>query len=158
VPQPPANPAEPNDPAEPTEPTDPTDTEEPEKIVINASDIATTIRGEVYTSVKQPDGSFLLTLPNGTDISAVKLNIKLPAGASIAPDISAPVDFSTGSVTFTVTASDGTKSTIKIAVHITAPEVTSQDKSGGSGGGCGAGNMIFALLMLTPVVLLKKRV
>lgn len=72
----------------------------------------------------QPDGTYLLTLPTGSDRTNVKLDIKLPPGATIEPDPAEGVDFSNGPVDFTITAEDGTAQVITIRVLVETPAPT----------------------------------
>lgn len=44
-----------------------------------------------------------LPVPFGADLSALTGSITIPDGATVSPDLSSPVDFSSGTVTFTVT-------------------------------------------------------
>ncbi|MDL2264321.1 hypothetical protein LJC31_06675, partial [Synergistaceae bacterium OttesenSCG-928-I11] len=101
-------------------------------LVVNApSNIATangfsvTLDGTVYAAELQSGNSYLITLPLGTDLTAVNLDIALPDGATVQP--AGPIDFSNGPVTITVTAQDGTTTmTYTLEIRTKAP-VTSGD-------------------------------
>jgi hypothetical protein len=56
-------------------------------------------------------------LPTGTDLSALKIDMTLPAGAKIDPPITGLLDFSKGPITFTVTAEDG-RTTAAITISV----------------------------------------
>jgi hypothetical protein len=90
--------------------------------------ISTTIGGVKIWAQAQPDGSWLITVPHGTDISKLIINIILPTGAKVSPASGGTHDFSGGkTVGFTVTAEDGyTTKTIKVAVKVSEPEPTEQ--------------------------------
>lgn len=61
-----------------------------------------TINGQSAT-INQTTGTINLTLPAGTNISDLAVNVALPQGAVVDPASNSTVDFSKGSVIFTVT-------------------------------------------------------
>jgi hypothetical protein len=100
--------------------------------------------GGGYTLSQQGDGSWLISVPNGTNLKNLKLIFTLPDGASIMPDDStgAGHDFSDDAKTpfegYIVTASDGhSTGTYKVRVRekaapadvITTSELVSGDAS-----------------------------
>lgn len=89
------------------------------------SGVSITLGGTVYQSQVQPDGTYLITLSAGTNLSAIKLGMTLPAGATISPSLDSPFDFTEENPrTFTITAEDGTTQreiSIKIAVDQANP-------------------------------------
>jgi hypothetical protein len=93
------------------------------------TDIAITIGGEGHEATNESNGAYVITLPVGTDLTALKLNLELPAGATIDPPITGLLDFSEGPITFTVTAEDGhTQTKITIFVDLDAPSSTVVEK------------------------------
>ncbi|MDR1740691.1 MAG: autotransporter adhesin family protein [Synergistaceae bacterium] len=59
------------------------------------------------TMVEQPDGTWLITAPEGADLSSLALTFALPDGSTISPENGSVQDFSKGAVKYTVTAPDG---------------------------------------------------
>ena len=92
--------------------------------------VRVTFGGNEYQAQRQPDGStYLITLPPGSDLSAIKLDIELPYRATISPDLSKPFDFaSEGTRKFTITAEDGA-TTKNIYITITAPSAPSAERA-----------------------------
>lgn len=88
--------------------------------------ITVAIGGTMCEAEKQPDGDYLILLSAGTDptlLNDLPLDIALPKGATISPDLKSGVDFSNGPVTFTITAEDKkTRKTITITVRISEPQ------------------------------------
>ena len=84
-----------------------------------------TLGGNAYSAQTQPDGTYLITLPSGTDLKAIKINMTLPKGATISPGLSSPFNFaSENPKKFTITAEDGTTKkviTIQIIVPVDPP-------------------------------------
>ncbi|MDR1732613.1 MAG: hypothetical protein LBR61_11030, partial [Synergistaceae bacterium] len=76
--------------------------------------VATGDGGNVNCNIeRQPDGTWILVLPNGTDLSNLVLNFTLPdAGTQISPLNGSAQDFSNGRVVYyTVISTDGTQTT-----------------------------------------------
>ena len=92
--------------------------------------VGVTLGGKPYNAQRQPDGTtYLITLPSGTDLKAIKINMTLPAGATISPDLSKPFDFaSEGTKKFTITAEDKTTKK-EITITITAPTEPPTEKA-----------------------------
>ncbi|MDR3355281.1 MAG: InlB B-repeat-containing protein [Synergistaceae bacterium] len=82
------------------------------------SDVSVTIGGSSYGALKQADGSYLIVLSAGSSSASVSVGMNLPPGATVAPDISFPIDFSNGPVTFVITSPDGRTTTMRIEVEI----------------------------------------
>ena len=68
--------------------------------------ISVSIGGTSYPAEKQSDGTYLIILPNGTDLTNIPVDIAPPKGGTVSPDLSKGADFSKGPITFTVTAED----------------------------------------------------
>ena len=77
------------------------------------------VSGTTYEAEKQTDGTYLIVLPYGTDLTNIPVIITPPKGGSVSPDLSLGADFSHGPVTFTVTAADG-KTTKEYTLEIGA--------------------------------------
>jgi hypothetical protein len=81
-----------------------------------------TLSGTKIKAEKQADGTYLIVLPAGTDITALKPVFALSAGATVSPENGSAQDFSKGPVTYAVTAAD--KTTVKsftVAVKTASP-------------------------------------
>lgn len=81
--------------------------------VTHASNIkqitAFTIEGQVVaTSIDQINHTIAVTMPYGTDLSNLAPTITVSDQATVSPASGQPVNFSTGAITFTVTAGDET--------------------------------------------------
>jgi len=83
-----------------------------------------TLSQDVYGLINSDSGSILLTVPYGTDISALIPSI-LHSGAAIVPVSDLSSDYSSGSVTYTVIAQDSSKKEYSVSVAI-APVSTSK--------------------------------
>ena len=93
--------------------------------VTTPTGISVTIGGTTYRAELQTDGTYLITLPAGSNLSALPLAVGLPAGATISPALPGPFDFTNGPLSFTITAADGTTTgTIQIAVVAENPAPT----------------------------------
>jgi len=81
------------------------------------------VNGTKYNLVKQADGSWLITVPYGTDLTKIILTFTLPnSGAKITPANGGTHDFSGGkTIKFTVTSADGSK-TQTYEIRVTARE------------------------------------
>ena len=110
-----------NKPVTPPPPPPPTDP----STLTTPSGVCATLGSTVYNAQTQPDGTYLIPLPSGTDLKAIKIGMTLPAGATISPDLSKPFDFaSEGTKKFTITAEDKTTKkviTIQIIVTVDPP-------------------------------------
>ena len=82
------------------------------------SGFSLTLGGVAYVATEQADGSLLIVVPYGTDLTKLAPTFTLPAGAVCVPASGTPQDF-TKPVTYTVTAADGkTKQTYTIVVKV----------------------------------------
>ena len=96
--------------------------------------IAVMIGGMTREAEKQADGTYLIVLTHGTDLTNVAVSIAPPKGSTVSPDLSKGVDFSKGPVKFTITAED--KKTTKeytlaiITENAPGPDVQSGDIAG----------------------------
>lgn len=59
--------------------------------------------------INNDENTVVFTVPFGTDISALKVNVTVSPDATVEPADGATVDFSSGPVDFTVTAADGSE-------------------------------------------------
>ena len=75
-----------------------------------------TLSGTIYPATIQPDGSLLIILPFGTDITNLAPTFTLPTGAKSDPASGAAQGF-TNPVTYTITAADG-KTTVTYVVVV----------------------------------------
>lgn len=66
--------------------------------------------------IDEASNTVTLPVPFGADLTALTGNITVPTGATVTPDLSSPVDFSNGPVTFTVT-NDPTTTTYTVSVE-----------------------------------------
>jgi hypothetical protein len=83
------------------------------------TEISVTLSGAKIKAEKQTDGTWLIVLPAGSNVTALQLSFTLPAGATISPSNNSAQDFSNGSVTYTITAQDGTtKAKIVVVVKV----------------------------------------
>ncbi len=80
------------------------------------SSVKVVIDGTEHTGTAQPDGTILITVPAGTDISNLTPSIAVSAGATYTPK--GPHDFTKGPLEITVTAQDGTTKKYKIGVVV----------------------------------------
>jgi hypothetical protein len=84
--------------------------------------ISVTLNGTTYKVERQTDGTYLFTLPAGTDITALKVKFTLPYGATMTPTNESAQDFSKGPVSYIITAEDGTtKIIVKLAARVEVP-------------------------------------
>ena len=112
------------------------------------AEISITLSGKTFEAVLQADGSYLLTLPKKTDVSALEVYFYLPLGASISPANGSPQDFSAGSVLYSITAANGTMENYTVIVELSS--------SSGGGGGCNVGYGFLAFTFIIPFVLKGK--
>ena len=96
--------------------------------------VSITVGGDSYRAPKQADGSYLIVLSPGSSNVSIKVGMDLPPGTIVTPDISFPMDFSNGPVTFVITLPDGRMTTARIAVevaqrHNAKDETVSEDGS-----------------------------
>jgi hypothetical protein len=82
------------------------------------TEISVTLSGAKIKAEKQTDGTWLIVLPAGSNVTALQLSFTLPAGATISPSNNSAQDFSSGPVTYTITAEDGTAAEIVVAVKV----------------------------------------
>lgn len=71
--------------------------------------------------------SYTMTVPGGTDITAIKFTFALPAGATAKPTSGSTQNF-TNPVTYTVTAEDGSTQTFTVRVVYQTTWTTSQSR------------------------------
>lgn len=64
------------------------------------------INGQL-ASIEHTTGTVTMTLPAGTSLSALQVNLTLPEGTTVNPESGSTVDFSAGPVVFTTVASNG---------------------------------------------------
>lgn len=83
--------------------------------------VSTTVDGTKIPGELQPDGTYLITVPYGTDISNLSVDVTPPKGGSVSPDMPVSHDFTKGPLTFTVTAEDGSKKDYTIKVQVENP-------------------------------------
>ncbi|MDR1376612.1 MAG: hypothetical protein LBJ22_03795 [Synergistaceae bacterium] len=102
--------------------------------------ISVTLSGAKIEAERQTDGTWLVILPTGTDVTALRLSFLLPAGATISPANNSAQDFSRAPVTYTVTAEDRTTTTkIVIAVKVDSPVPTERQYFSTTPGLCEVG-------------------
>ncbi|WP_132434880.1 DUF5018 domain-containing protein, partial [Natronoflexus pectinivorans] len=70
------------------------------------------------TVIDDEENTILVIMPTGADISEVTPAISISEGASIEPNIGEAVDFSGGSVTFTVTAENGQTRAYEVTLEV----------------------------------------
>ena len=125
----------------------------------------TVLNGITYTAVRQPGGSFLLTVPAGTNISALSVFFGLPPMATMRPANGSVQNFSAGPVTYTITAANRvTTRNIDVRVVVEgggAPgDGDNGDNVGNVGGsgssGCNAGFAALGLLLAVPFFVRKR--
>ena len=93
------------------------------------SGVGATLGATPYAAQTQPDGTYLITLPSGTDLKAIKINMTLPTGATISPDLSGTYNFaSENPKKFTITAQDGTTKKV-ITIRVIAPAEPPTEKT-----------------------------
>jgi hypothetical protein len=85
------------------------------------TEITVTVGGSKYPAELQNNGDYLITVPVGTDITALPLAIALPEGVSLSPPTDAPFDFSGGPLAFTLTAADGTTREFSVEIRVDVP-------------------------------------
>ena len=110
---------------QPVEPPDPP--VEPSTLT-TPSNVGVTLSGVTHPAQIQADGTYLITLPAGTSLNSLTLDMTLPSGATISPSLANPFDFiSENPRKFTITAEDRiTKQEIgiKIATEQVNPDPT----------------------------------
>lgn len=79
---------------------------EPRASEIRIANVAATIHGVRYKAEYQPDASWLLIVPDGTDVRMLAVTFDIPAGAICVPPSGSTVDFSQPFL-YTVTSADG---------------------------------------------------
>jgi hypothetical protein len=95
-----------------------------------------TLAGVSYPIEKQSDGSWLIVVPFGTDLTSLAITFALPTGATCQPPSGSPQDFSGGPITYTVTSANGTKTEqYVVRVNAAPATVTPGDIVDASGGG-----------------------
>jgi hypothetical protein len=95
-----------------------------------------TLAGVSYPIEKQSDGSWLVVVPYGTDITSLAITFALPTGAKSVPASGSDQDFSGGPITYTVTSANGTKTEqYVIRVNAAPATVTPGDIVDATGGG-----------------------
>jgi hypothetical protein len=99
------------------------------------TEISVTLNGTKIAAHKQVDGTYLVTVPAGTDITALPVVISFPSG-TVSPASGSPQDFSDGPVTYTLTAQNGTTAKITVAVKIAAPLPTEKNYFSGLTSDC----------------------
>ena len=93
------------------------------------SGVCATLGATPYAAQTQPDGTYLITLPSGTDLKAIKINMTLPTGATISPGLSGTYNFaSENPKKFTITAQDGTTKKV-ITIQVIAPTEPPTEKT-----------------------------
>ncbi len=87
------------------------------------TNVSATVGGEKIDAEKQTDGkTFLITVPAGTDISKLPINMTLPTGATSVPKLPTSHDFTKGPLEVTITAQDSkTTVTYTIDVKVESP-------------------------------------
>ncbi|MCC8360643.1 DUF4960 domain-containing protein [Salinimicrobium sediminilitoris] len=75
---------------------------------------------EANGSIDQENKRVTVSVPGGTDLSAVEVNLALPNGATVTPTANGVVDFSNGPVTFTVTLNNNS---VDYVVTVTEPQI-----------------------------------
>ncbi len=94
---------------------------------------AFSIPGQVLSIVSEANHTVAVTMPYGTDVTALAPSITLSGGASISPQGGTAQNF-TGNVTYTVTAQDGTTSQVwTVAVVLEAAPPSAPTMTGGTG-------------------------
>ncbi|MCL1875645.1 MAG: rhodanese-like domain-containing protein [Synergistaceae bacterium] len=109
-------------------------------------EVSITMSGKTYEAVLQEDGSYLITLPKKTNVSALEVYFYLPLGASVSPANGSPQDFTSGSVLYSITSANGTMDNYIVAVELFSH----------SGGGCNAGFFVIVLFGIAPIVRRRK--
>ena len=109
---------------------DPVDPPQP-STVTTPGKISVTIGGKTYEAEKQTDGTYLIVLPHGTDLTNVPVNVTPPKGGSVSPDLSKGADFSKGPIKFTITAEDK-KTTKEYTLEIVTENAPGPDVESGS--------------------------
>ena len=75
---------------------------------------------EANGSIDQENKRVTVSVPGGTDLSAVEVNLSVPNGATVTPTANGVVDFSNGPVTFTVTLNNNS---VDYVVTVTEPQI-----------------------------------
>ncbi|MCY2687981.1 DUF4960 domain-containing protein [Salinimicrobium sp. TH3] len=75
---------------------------------------------EANGTIDQENKRVTVSVPGGTDLNAVEVNLSVPNGATVTPTANGAVDFSNGPVTFTVTLNNNS---VDYVVTVTEPQI-----------------------------------